>query len=520
MKADLRHWAKDHPNRLAIEVGKQRLRYEELEAQANQLAHVFKACGLGRGDHVAALLTNSPFPLIVAWAAWRSGLYFTPVNTTLSPVETAYIIRDCQARLVIVDGCFATHAKILRSDPGAVERWFSHGERIDGVDAIEDAMATQSSSPREDESPGGLMLYTSGTTGAPSGVWRPLPETAGLEAPPFAADLIELFEFDSQTRYLSTAPLYHAAPLRVALAISAGGGYIRALEKFDAETALRLLSEEGMTHSQWVPTMFQRLLDLPPEVRAGFKARQHRVALHAAAPCPQPVKRAMIDWWGPILTEYYSGTEGVGLTMIDSTGWLANPGSVGRARKGVLHVTDEAGHELPAGEVGHIFFSGVSPFKYFGNPGKTAQRTNLAGWQTFGDIGYCDKDGYLYLTDRMDDVIISGGVNVYPQEIEAAILELHEVADCAVIGVPDEDFGECPVAVISAGIDVSPDILLDRVRAHCRERLGRIKQPQRYVVWDAIPRTAAGKLVRRELKSRVIEGNPLRGGGSNSASAE
>jgi long-chain acyl-CoA synthetase len=301
---------------------------------------------------------------------------------------------------------------------------------------------------------------------------------------------------------LSTAPLYHAAPLRFALAVIAAGGFVHALEKFEPEAALVALSTRGITHSQWVPTMFQRLLRLPHDERLKFKAPAHRVALHAAAPCPEPVKRAMIDWWGQIVLEYYSGTEGVGLTMIDSSQWLAHPGSVGQAVKGVPHVIDDAGRELPAGEVGQIYFSGVPPFKYFGDSKKTAARTTPDGWQTFGDIGHLDASGYLFITDRMDDMIISGGVNVYPQEIEAAILELTDVLDCGVVGVNDDEFGERPVAFVVGSTAMDPQALLEQVRQHCEGRLGRIKRPDHCIVVDAIPRSATGKLLRRDLRAR------------------
>ena len=367
---------------------------------------------------------------------------------------------------MIVDGRFASQVAALRAQAGGVKHWLSHGDRIAGVEPVEDAMARASAQPREDESPGALMLYTSGTTGSPRGVWRPLPSVAGQGAPTFAADLIALCWLDEQMRYLSTAPLYHAAPLRFALAITAAGGLVHALEKFEPEAALSAITEFGITHSQWVPTMFQRLLQLPPELRAGHSAPRHVMALHAAAPCPAAVKRAMIEWWGPVLLEYYSGTEGVGLTMIDSAQWLAHPGSVGRSVKGVPHVVDDASHELPAGQVETIYFSGVTPFEYFCDPQKTALRTHAAGWQTLG-VGYLDADGYLYLTDRMDDMIISGGVNVYPQEIEAAILELAEIVDCAVVGVADTQFGERPVAFVVVECGQVAEAVLERARAHC-----------------------------------------------------
>jgi acyl-CoA synthetase (AMP-forming)/AMP-acid ligase II len=304
--------------------------------------------------------------------------------------------------------------------------------------------------PRSDENPGALMMYSSGTTGAPKGIWRPLPTLDQLAGgpPTFARDLVELFGLASDTRYLSTAPLYHAAPLRFALAISAVGGLSVVMEKFDAARALDLIEEHRLNTSQWVPTMFHRLLALQEKRRLAYHAPSHTRAIHGAAPCTPAVKRAMIAWWGPIIEEYYSGSEGVGLTSIGSQEWLAKPGSVGRAKKGIVHILDDDDEDLPAGETGRIFFDGVPPFAYFGDAAKTASRTSRQSYQSFGDIGYVDQDGYLFVSDRLDDMIISGGVNVYPQEIEAALEEAEGVAECGVVGFPDEEFQERPVAFV------------------------------------------------------------------------
>jgi long-chain acyl-CoA synthetase len=502
MNLDLRHWAARRSDRIAVSIGSQRLSYGELESQVNRLANVFAVLGLVRGDHMAAMLSNSPFALVVAWAAWRSGLYYTPLPTTLTQVDAAHVVADCQARMVLVDGRFADLATGLRRRVPAVAHWLSQAASIADFAAVEAAMAQQADTPRDDESPGALMLYTSGTTGLPKGVWRPLPDAAYRGAPPFAADLIGLFHLDDGVRYLSTAPLYHAAPLRFALATTAAGGSVFGLAKFEAAAALDALRTLAITHSQWVPTMFQRLLQLPLQERRRFQAPAHAVALHAAAPCPVAIKSAMLEWWGPILLEYYSGTEGIGLTMLDSKEWLRRPGSVGRAVKGVAHVIDDAGNELAAGQVGRIYFSGVSPFQYFGDAQKTAARTHPLGWQTLGDIGHLDSEGYLYLTDRQDDMIISGGVNVYPQEIEAAILELGVVEDCAVVGVPDIEFGERPVVFVVATTHTKSQDLIDLVMAHCQQRLGRIKRPDHCIVVDSLPRTPTGKLLRRVLRSQ------------------
>jgi fatty-acyl-CoA synthase len=504
---DLRLHALAAPERTAIVCGDEKLSYGDLEALVNRCADVFRRLGLVRGDHVATLLSNRPEGLVAAWAAWRSGLYLTPMSTALATAELQYLVEDSDAKAVLVDASLGDQVAAL---PGAIARpvhWLSLGGSLEGFVALEPLLDAASAQPHAEEPPGALMMYTSGTTGAPKGVIRPLlpPEWRGT--PPFAADLIDLFQVGGDdVRYLSTAPLYHAAPLRFALAVTAGGGTVFVMDRFDAEEALRLIERERITHSQWVPAMFQRLLALPSERRAAFSAPSHRSAVHGAAPCPATVKRAMIDWWGPILLEYYSGTEGVGLTLIDSTQALQKPGSVGRARKGVAHIVDTNGHELPPGQTGIVYFSGVKPFAYYKAPEKTEGRTHASGWQTFGDMGYLDEEGWLFLTDRLDDMIISGGVNIYPQEIEAAILEVPGVWECSVVGVPDERFGERPVAFIVATRDAAHDssALLERVRAHNQERLGKLKRPDEMLLVDQLPRTPTGKVLRRELRNKFI----------------
>ena len=505
---DLRRWAERHPERVAVKIGDASLTYGELEAQANQLARLFGALGLKRGDHVAAILLNSPFALVMAWAAWRSGLYYTPMATTLTLTDAAIIIANCRARLVVAEPSAQTPVAELPANCAAVAHWFCLDDAVPGFRTLCEAMAGQSERPRTDEAPGALMLYTSGTTGTPKGVWRPLPPVDQRATPTFAADLVPLFGFDEGTRYLSTAPLYHAAPLRASLAVTAAGGRVIGMRKFDAAEALQLLATQRITHSQWVPAMFHRLLKLPATVRRDFRAPLHRAALHAAAPCPPPLKRAMIDWWGPILVEYYSGSEGVGLTLIGTRDWLSHPGSVGRAVKGVPHVLDDDFRELAPGCTGRIFFSGVSPFHYFEDPAKTADRTSPQGYQTLGDIGHLDAEGYLFLTDRMDDMIISGGVNIYPQEIESALLEFAGVADAGVIGAADEEFGERPVAFVVADAGHDAQALRRDLPTLCEARLGRIKSPTRFQFVLELPRSPTGKLLRRELRERLHEDPP------------
>ncbi len=504
---DLRRNALAMPQRIAIVCGGERLSYADLEALANQMAAALRGLGLTRGDHVASLVGNRPEAVAMGWAAWRAGLYLTPMATGLTAGELRYLVEDCDAKAVIADAALGEVAASLRTLVGPGPTWLSLRGAIAGFDALEPMLAAASPLPMADETPGALMVYTSGTTGAPKGVIRPLLPADYRGTPPFAADLLTLFGLgDDPVRYLSTAPLYHAAPLRFALAVTAGGGTVHVMERFDADHALRLLEQEKITHSQWVPAMFQRLLQLPASRRAEFSAPMHRSAVHGAAPCSPAVKQAMIEWWGPIVVEYYSGSEGVGLTLIDSAEALAHPGSVGRVRKGTLHVADASGNALPPGATGLICFSGVSPFAYYKAAEKTAARTLPQGWQTFGDIGHVDVDGYLYLTDRQDDMIISGGVNLYPQEIEAAILGTPGVWDCAVVGVADDRFGESPVAFVVPerdGVNVEPGELIAAVQEHCEKHLGRIKRPAQIRIIDSLPRSATGKLLRRTLRELV-----------------
>ncbi len=503
MTNDLRYWASEAPEQIAICIGTDSLTYGALESQANQLARVFQNLGLVRGDHIVALLPNTPFMFVVAWAAYRSGLYFTPASSFLSVADAAYVIRNSQAKLVVASSGVKTSVVQLPSEcPGHIH-WVSDGCDLPGYSPVQIMMSHMSALPCDAECAGSLMLYTSGTTGSPKGVWRPLPAADYKGTPAFAADLAMLFSLDRSVRYLSTAPLYHAAPLRFALAVTAVGGTVFGMSKFDALQALEMLVRQKITHSQWVPTMLQRLLRLPEEDRRKYFAPDHVMAVHAAAPCPLFVKRAMIDWWGPILMEYYSGSEGVGLTMIDSHEWIGHPGSVGRACKGIPHVLDDSWAELPAGEMGRIFFSGVTPFQYFGDPEKTAMRTSPQGYQTLGDIGYVDGEGYMYLTDRMDDMIISGGVNIYPQEIESAIMELPSILDVGVVGMADEAFGERPIAFVVGDSNMMPHEVAALVGAHCAVRLGPIKTPARYLVLAQMPRSPTGKLLRRDLRDML-----------------
>lgn len=504
LTSDLRQHAAADPNRVAIACDGEALSYGALDAMASRMAASFRACGLLRGDHVATLVGNRPEMLAAAWAAWRAGVYLTPMPTSLAQPEVEYLLRDCDAKLILADGEFASLAEPLtrNSEFASVHRISTRGS-VRGFTPLAPLLAAVAPLPVEQEMPGALMMYTSGTTGAPKGVFRPLLPAGWHGTPPFASDLIQLFGVGGHdVRYLSTAPLYHAAPLRFALAVTAGGGTVHVMGKFDAARALGILQKERITHSQWVPAMFQRMLALPQEQRLAFQAPAHRCAIHGAAPCPAELKRRMIDWWGPILLEYYSGSEGVGLTSIDSIESLRRPGSVGRAKKGTIHIVGEQGENVGSGEVGRIFFSGTSPFEYYKVPEKTASRTHANGWQTFGDVGYVDQEGYLFLTDRSEDMIISGGMNIYPQEIETVIRTAPGVGDCAVIGVDDESFGERPIAFIEVTGDDVPAVT-EAVRLTCLERLGRFKQPAHIIAIAQLPRGPTGKLLRRKLREQI-----------------
>lgn len=502
MRPGLRDWAERQPERpaLLMEGATGPISYAQLEARTNRIAHALAAEKLARGDHVAVLAGNGVDIVALCWAAWRSGLYLTPLPITLALPELRYLVDNCEARLVVVDGAHSETGRLLAAEcPSVTVRTL--GAEGAGGD-WETVLQRMPDMPRPDESAGSLMMYSSGTTGAPKGILRPLPNADQHHLlPPFARDLVEIFDLNEATRYLSTAPLYHAAALRFVLATTAAGGFAVVMRRFDAARALALIDAHGLTHSQWVPTMFKRLLDLPADRRAEFDGSTHRRAIHGAAPCAVALKRAMIDWWGPILVEYYSGSEGVGLTLIESEDWLLRPGSVGRARKGVLHVLGPNDGELGPDETGRIFFSGLPQFHYHREPEKTASRTSRQGWQSFGDIGHVDADGYLYLSDRLDDMIISGGVNVYPQEIEAAIETADFIFECGVVGVPDPEFDERPVAFVVPRAGETD--VVRRLRHHIEQTLGRIKRPRDIHVVDALPVTPTGKLLRRKLRDMV-----------------
>jgi fatty-acyl-CoA synthase len=492
----------DRPALVMAETG-ETLTYGELEDRSTRLAHVLRDAGLRKGDAVALLSENSPLYLVAYWAALRSGLYLVAINFHLTADEQAYILDDCGATVVLASADQAERAGAIADRAPAVRL------RLFGKD-IDDAIRAAPDAPLADQPAGADMLYSSGTTGFPKAVKAPLRDHQVDEPGSIYVALFQpMFGFDEQTVYLSPAPMYHAAPLRFCMVITATGGTVVAMARFDAERALALIEEHRVTHSQWVPTMFVRMLKLPEDVRSRYDVSSLRVAIHAAAPCPVEVKRRMIDWWGPVLYEYYAATEAIGLTWIGPEDWLAHPGSVGRAALGILHVVDPDHPdqpELPVGEDGLVYFErDVMPFAYHHDPDKTreAQHPHHDNWATTGDLGHVDEEGYLYLTDRRAFMIISGGANIYPQEVENALTLHPAVYDVAVIGVADDDMGQVVKAVVVPAEGAVPGPELEReLIDHVRGRIAHVKAPRSVDFVTELPRTPTGKLVKRRLAER------------------
>jgi acyl-CoA synthetase (AMP-forming)/AMP-acid ligase II len=477
--------------------------FRELDEESNRLAHLLRAAGLRPGDHVAFMLENHRSFLAIAWAAQRSGLYYTAISSRLGSDELAYIVGNCGARVFITSSRLAEVATAVGDRTPGVELRLMLDGAAPGFEPYEERVAAQPATPIEDECEGVDMLYSSGTTGRPKGV-KPTLSKAPMGTPNQLYQLVSfLFPPGDDAVYLSTAPLYHAAPLRYCLTFHRFGATVVVMERFDAEEALRLIERYGVTHSQWVPTMFIRMLKLPQAVRSAYDLSTLRYAVHAAAPCPVEVKRQMIDWWGPVLHEYYAGTEGNCFVYTDSKAWLDHPGTVGRPLLGEIHVCDEAGDELPPGSVGTLYFGGGPQFEYHGDPAKTESSRDPRGrgWTTLGDVGYVDEEGFLYLTDRLSYMIISGGVNIYPQESENLLAVHPKVADVAVIGVPDPEMGEAVKAVVQPmdPAEAGPELERELIE-HCRAGLAHYKCPRTVDFRAELPRHPTGKLYKRLLK--------------------
>ena len=479
------------------------LSYAELERQSNKIAQLFRSRGLRPGDHIAVLMENRPEFFPVVWAAQRSGLLYTPVNWHLSAAEAAYVVADCGARLLVASSGLEELAAAAAASAPALRDRLTVGAPVAGVESLADATAPMPGTPVPGELEGYYMLYSSGTTGRPKGI---LPALTGQ---PFGTGLNidhtmrNVFGFSPATVYLCPGPLYHGAPIGWSLGTIRNGGTAIVMERFDAARALSLIERYQVTHGQFVPTMFVRMLKLPAAERAGFDLSSLELVVTAAAPISVQVKERMIDWLGPIMTEFYAGSEGNGFCVIDSATWLSHKGSVGKPVVGQAHICSDDGDELPAGQTGTVWFSGTRRFSYHNDPAKTAGAYNDKGWSTLGDMGYLDAEEYLYLADRRTDLILSGGVNIYPREIEDALALHPSVADIVVLGIPDEEMGQRVHAVVQPAVPGAgtPELASELID-FCRSRIARYKAPASVSFEDELPRTPSGKMLRRLLMDR------------------
>ena len=479
--------------------------YKELDERSNKIANLFRSKNLNSGDHIAIFMENNVRFTEILWAAQRSGLYYTPISSRLTASEVEYIIRDCEAKLIITSNALK-HVVIELTNliNDIPDRYIIDGE-IDGWNSLEESLISMPSSPINNEIMGQDMLYSSGTTGKPKGIKLPLKNIPIEQSEDLMQVVTGLYGTNQDTVYLSPAPLYHAAPLRFTMCVNYLGGTNIIMENFDAESSLKFIEKYSVSMSQWVPTMFVKMFKLPDDIRNKYDLSSHKCAIHAAAPCPIKIKKMMIEWWGPIIHEFYAGSEGNGFIACNSEEWLAHEGTVGKPIVGIPHICNDEGEELPIGEEGTIWFEGDSDFKYHKDEEKTkeSRHTIHGNWSTLGDVGKLDEDGYLYLTDRKAFMIITGGVNVYPQETENLLITHPKVSDCAVIGVPNEEFGEEVKAVIEP-IEWSErgENLEEELINFCKENLSSIKCPKSIDFEKELPRHPTGKLYKRLLKDR------------------
>lgn len=490
----------DHPAVIMASTGES-VSFGEMDQASNRFAHLLRGRGLGIGDTFAVLLENRIEYFTLIWGSQRTGTLLVPISTRLTAPEIAYIIKDSGAKLLITSHYFdAVLPGIREACPDLPLLVMDDA----GAEDLAAALNGQPADPIADQYCGGVMFYSSGTTGRPKGIMPKPPEDPDpLAVVPLVglATMGAGMPADGSIVYLSPAPLYHAAPIGWCSTVHRLGGTVVMMDKFDPEFALATIEKYKVTDSQWVPTHFVRFLRLPEEIRGKYDLSSHQRAIHAAAPCPVPVKQAMIEWWGPIIIEYYAGSEGVGMTMVHSADWLTHQGTVGRPIHGKFHICGPDGEELPTGQDGVIYCENDILPTYHNDPAKTAEAMHPNGWMTLGDIGHLDEDGFLYLTDRKSHMIISGGVNIYPQEIENLLVSHDKVMDAAVIGAPDADLGEKVVAVIQPVDMVSAgDALEQELRDYLAPNLSRIKMPKQFDFRPDLPREANGKLYKRELR--------------------
>jgi len=475
--------------------------YGQLDARANQGAHLFRSLGLKRGDAVAIVMENNARYFELVLAAERCGLYFTCISSKLTSSEVEYIVKDSKAGAFIASSYLAPLAREVAPLIPGVKLYSINGD-IDGFESWEAATANQPTTLISDPSAGTAMLYSSGTTGRPKGVRRALPEEPlGSAYGPLGTLAQVLYGANQDTVYISPAPLYHAAPLNWSMGFFQIGATIIIMERFNEEAALQYIEKYKVTVGQWVPTHFVRMLKLPAEVRAKYDVSSLKAVFHAAAPCPVPVKEQMIAWWGPIVHEYYAGTEGNGFTVLNSEEWLAHKGSVGKGLNAEVKICDEDGNELPPRTEGSVFFAGGGEFEYYNDPKKTAESRNKHGWTTLGDVGWLDEEGYLYLTDRKSFMIISGGVNIYPQELENLLVTHPRITDVAVVGAPDDEMGERVVAVVQpADWAEAGDELAAEIMAFARANISHVKIPRQIDFMQELPRHDTGKIYKRLIR--------------------
>ncbi len=508
--------ASDHPDQPAIVMGGtgQTVTFAEYEAASNRIAHLLRAAGLRRGDHIAVFMENCPELLEIEGGAERIGLYYTLINTYLAADEVAYIITNSTARVLFSSRARQPVAAAAAAKSPGLERMLmtGTGEPPAGWESLSVAIAAQPDGPVPDESLGAAMLYSSGTTGQPKGILRALPEGGPGQALPVMEFVKAMFGFREGMIYLNPAPLYHSAPQASVAASLRMGCTTVVMEHFDPERWLALVERYRVTNCQMVPVMFGRLLRLPEDVRARYDTTSLECIVHAAAPCPIPIKQAMIEWLGPVITEYYGATEANGFTFCDSAQWLAHPGTVGKAILGDLLILDDAGQPCAPATDGTIWFRGATAFEYFEDPEKTAASRREGGiTSTVGDVGHVDAEGYLYLTDRKSYMIISGGVNIYPQETENLLASHPAVLDVAVLGVPNSDLGEevkavvQPVDAAAAGSELEAELI-----GYCRDRLAHFKCPRTVDFVDELPRYPTGKLYKRLLRDQYWAGHQTR----------
>ncbi|MEY3690623.1 MAG: hypothetical protein RJB57_278 [Actinomycetota bacterium] len=503
----------DHPAFIMASTG-ETVTHREYDERANRLAHLLRDAGLRRGDHYAIFMENNNRFLEVCAAGERAGLYYTPANSYLKADELAYIVQNSESQVLITSRSRRDVAvEAAAQCPNLRLCLIVDGTGDDGpFRDYATETARFPATPIDDEALGVSMLYSSGTTGRPKGILRPMPEARPDEPLPLWGFLDNLWRYRDGMIYLSPAPLYHSAPQAAVGLTLRRGGTVIVMEHFDPEEYLRLVERHRVTHSQLVPTMFSRMLKLPEEVRNRYDLSSLEIAIHAAAPCPVQVKEQMIEWWGPIIHEYYGATEGLGFAACDTAEWLAHRGTVGKIVLGELHVLDDEMKPSPKGQPGTLWFSSGSAFTYFNDTEKTKESTSPDGTMTtVGDVGYVDDDGFLYLTDRATFMIISGGVNIYPQECENLLITHPKVADAAVFGVPNEDLGEEVKAVVQLmpGVEPGKDVERELIE-FCAANLSRQKVPRSIDFEAELPRLPTGKLYKKPLRERYWAGHGSR----------